>query len=147
MEVTLERWADSPDGMFGTLRVGRITLMTVERPWKDNIPSVSAIPPGTYPLKLGMYNHGGYKAYELVMPDDSPRGLIKIHRANTMDELKGCIGLGVGRGYLAPKADLPKRWAVTDSRKALEMFMYEMAGAETGTIKIFNTDSLSVKEK
>ena len=144
MEVTLERWAYSPDGVFGTLKVGGLTLNTVERPWNDNIPSVSAIPIGTYQLKLGMYNHGGYPAYELVMPLDSPRGLIKIHRANTMDQLKGCIGLGMGRGRMAPKLDMPVRWAVTDSRAALERFMYEMGGAKVGTLKIFNTDSLSL---
>jgi len=144
VEVTLERWAYSPDGVFGTLTVGKITLFTVERPWKDNIPRQSAIPIGIYPLKLGMYNRGGYKAYELVMPDDSPRGLIKIHKANTMDQLLGCIGLGTGRGRMAPKLDMPVRWAVTNSNAALEMFMYEMDGARKGTIKIFNTDSLSM---
>ena len=142
MEVTLERWAYSPDGVFGTLRVGTLELVTIERPWKDNTPFKSAIPVGTYKLKLGMYNRGGYPAYELK--DVPGRGLIKIHRANTMDQLLGCIGLGMGRGRLAPNVGLPVRWAVTSSRDALERFMYEMNGAKTGTIKIFNTDSLSL---
>ena len=144
MKVTLERWAYSQDGVFGTLRVGDIKLITVERPWLDNLPYKSAIPVGTYPLKLGMYHKGGYKAYELVMPKDSPRGLIKIHRANTMDQLLGCIGVGTDRGFLAPKQGLPRRWAVLNSRKALTMFMDEMKGAAEGEITIFNTDSLSL---
>lgn len=142
MIVKLERWADSPDGIFGTLQVGDVELYTVERPWKNNKPSVSAIPVGTYPLRLGRYNRGGYAAYELEMPPGSPRDLIKIHKANTMDELLGCIAVGLGRGYLSPKTGLPKRWAVTNSGDAFEKFMRAMDGIEKATLVITVRDSL-----
>jgi len=145
MIVYLERWADSPDGMFGTLKVGNLELSTVERPWKNNKPSESAIPPGKYPLKLGRYNKGGYAAYELVMPADSPRDLIKIHKANTMDQLLGCIGVGIGRGYMSPKAGLPKRWAVTDSGEAFKKFMQAMDGVKEATLVITVRDSLKIE--
>lgn len=136
MEVTLERWADSQDGMFGTLRVGDLELVTVERPWKNNQPSISAIPPGTYRIILGRYNRGGYPAYELQ--DVPGRSLIKIHRANTMDDLLGCIGVGTDTGYIN------QRWAITHSTDALRAFMAKMAGVQETTITIFNTDSLSL---
>jgi hypothetical protein len=140
--VTLERDVYTNDGIFGWLRVGDLELATVELPWKDNVPFKSAIPVGTYPLKLGMYNRGGYPAYEIL--DVPGRGLIKIHVANTMDQLLGCIGPGLKRGYLAPKPDMPARGGVVSSRAALERFMEEMNGAKTGTITIFNSDSLSL---
>ena len=141
MEVTLERWADSPHGMFGTLRVGDLELTTVERPWADNQPSVSAIPAGKYRLTLGRYNRGGYPAYELHgVPG---RSLIKIHVANTMDQLLGCIGVGDSLGMFSPKDGMQVRWAVTDSKKALDRFMEKMNGAAESTITIFNKDSLS----
>lgn len=135
MRVTLERWAYSKYGVFGTLRVGDLELYTVERPWKNNVPRESAIPVGEYALKLGVYNRGGYPAYELL--DVPNRSLIKIHRANTYTDLLGCIGVGVDTGYIDQK------WAIVNSTKALELFMGKMDGVETGIIEIFNTDSLS----
>ena len=140
MLVTLERWAYSPDGVFGTLRVGDLELYTVERPWMNNVPSKSAIPVGQYPLKLGFYNRGGYPAYELL--DVPGRSLIKIHVANTMDDLLGCIGVGTDTSYMS-SSNGPKRWASANSRKALDMFMEKMGDTATGMIDIFNTDSLS----
>lgn len=138
MVVTLERWAYSAkDGVFGTLRVGDLELYTVERPWLDNEPSKSAIPVGEYPLKLGRYNRGGYPAYELQ--NVPGRSLIKIHIANTMDDLLGCIGVGTDTGFVA------NRWAVTSSTDALRLFMDAMDGAPDATIRIFNTDSLSTE--
>ena len=141
MEVTLERWADSPHGMFGTLRVGDLELVTVERPWKDNKRRVSAIPAGTYRITLGRYNRGGYPAYELH--DVPGRDKIKIHIANTMDQLLGCIGVGDSLGMFSPKEGLPTRWAVANSAQSLRAFMAKMAGVKESTITIFNTDSLS----
>lgn len=135
MEVTVERWAYTKHGVFGTLRVGDLELYTVERPWKNNIPRLSAIPIGRYPLQLGMYNRGGYPAYELM--DVPGRSLIKIHRANTYTDLLGCIGVGADTGYIDQK------WAITNSAEAFEKFMEKMDNIPTATIRIFNTDSLS----
>jgi hypothetical protein len=141
MLVKLERWAYTKDGVFGTLHVEDLELFTVERPWRDNIPRESAIPIGEYRIVLGRYNRGGYPAYELL--DVPGRSLIKIHRANTMDDLLGCIGLGTDTGYMAHPPEKPKRWAVMHSRKALHLFMERMDGVQEATLVIVNTDSLS----
>lgn len=135
MLVKIERWAYTPDGVFGTLRVGDLELFTVERPWQNNIPKVSAIPIGQYPLKLGWYNRGDYAAYEVEKVEG--RSLIKIHRANTMDDLLGCIGVGTDTGYIK------NRWAITNSTEALDLFMKKMNFAPEGILVIVNTDSLS----
>lgn len=66
---------------------------TVEKPWKNNEPSVSCIPPGIYKLRLGTFMAGGgYKDLEFVHVPG--RENIEIHRANKHTELKGCIAPG-----------------------------------------------------
>lgn len=129
-ELHLERFAYTPMGAFGKLTVDEFECYTVERPWLDNRVRESCIPEGSYDIKLGMYNRGGYSAYEFVYVPD--RTLIKIHVANTMDNVLGCIGLGKGLGYVKSK------WAVTQSKSAHNEFMKAMNG-EDGQIIIHST--------
>ena len=86
-------------------------------------------------MVLGRYNRGGYPAYELL--DVPGRSLIKIHRANTMNDLLGCIGPGKDLGYIAGK------WAVTHSRDAFGEFMDAMADVPNAEIDIRNVDELA----
>jgi hypothetical protein len=92
---------------------------------------------------LGRYNRGGYPAYELELQNVPGRSLIKIHIANTMDDLLGCIGLGTDTTYMAHPAEKPKRWAVAHSTKALRLFMEKMDGIQEATLVIVNTQELS----
>ena len=84
MNVYLDR-AYLPNGTFGVLRAGGNKLVTVERPWEDNKPGISAIPEGVY--KLDPYEspkfgpcwiiHGGtVSRFESA---DKPRFGILIH--------------------------------------------------------------------
>ena len=46
-------------GMFGRIYApNNFTAFTVERPWMNNLPFISCIPPGSYTANLGIY-YGG----------------------------------------------------------------------------------------
>lgn len=120
--MNLTRWGSTPMGVFGELALGAQKWFTVERPWEQNKPSVSCIPAGTYPVKLGAFYSGDgvggkpdYPAYEILdVPD---RACIKIHKANTALQVKGCIALGKALGTDG------QRWAVRQSADAFREFM------------------------
>ena len=126
-EVLLERFAHTPMGVFGNLSVDGFECYTVERPWLDNKPRESCIPEGVYRLELGMYNRGGYPAYEIMNVPD--RSLIKMHIANNINDVIGCVGFGDSLGYYE------NLWSVMNSGKAMARFMDAMYG-EDGQIII-----------
>jgi hypothetical protein len=126
--ITLERFAYTPMGTFGKIMFEEFECFTVERPWLDNKVRQSCIPEGSYSIKLGMYNRGGYLAYEVM--DVPGRSLIKIHVGNTMDDIVGCIAPGKSLGSLGGK------WGVTSSKKAFKEFMAGMEDIETATLNI-----------
>jgi hypothetical protein len=126
-QPVLDRFAYTPMGVFGELTIDGVTCYTVERPWLDNRPNESCIPEGVYGIELGMYNNGGYPAYEIMNVPD--RSLIKMHIANNMNDVVGCVGLGTGLWY---HQDL---WSVSNSGRAMRNFMETMDG-EDGEIII-----------
>jgi len=126
-EVLLERFAHTPMGVFGNLSVDGFECYTVERPWLDNKPRESCIPEGVYRLELGMYNRGGYPAYEIMNVPD--RSLIKMHIANNINDVIGCVGFGDELGYYE------NLWSVMNSGKTMAKFMDAMDG-EDGQIII-----------
>jgi hypothetical protein len=121
--IKIFRWGNTPHGVFGHLQVfsGRTEIFgcfTVERPWVNNLPNVSCIPAGAYRTKLQDHvkeDGTSYKALELLNVID--RDNIEIHIANTMDDLKGCIGVGSELGWVK------NRWAVTNSTETYKKFM------------------------
>lgn len=133
-QIELVRFAYSPHGVFGRLKAGDFEWFTVERPWELNLPRVSCIPIGSYLINLGRYNRGDYPAYELA--DVPQRSLIKIHVANTMNDILGCIGPGKGLGYIKGL------WAVTNSQVAFDEFMEAMEGRVVAEIDIRNAEEL-----
>lgn len=127
--VTLERFAYTPMGTFGRLRVDdRFECFSVERPWQHNEPGTSCIPEGAYPLVMGFFHHGGYSAYEITHVVG--RSAILIHKANTMDELRGCVAPGMRLGFLKG------RWAVLESAVAFDQFMKAMLDAPEDYIDV-----------
>lgn len=126
--VLLERFAYSPLGTFGKFKMDEFECFTVERPWLDNKPRESCIPEGEYPLVLGMYNRGGYPAYEVM--DVPNRSLIKIHIGNTMEDIVGCIAPGKSLGFLE------RKWGLTSSKKAFAEFMQAMDGISESTLQV-----------
>ena len=108
--------------MFGNLSVDGFECYTVERPWLDNKPRESCIPEGVYQLELGMYNRGGYPAYEIMNVPD--RSLIKMHIANNINDVIGCVGFGDSLGYYE------NLWSVMNSGKTMAKFMDAMDGED-----------------
>lgn len=118
--IELIRYIDAPFGTYGELYLPEFRCLTVERPWADNRPNESCIPPGTYSLNTTMYQ-GKYKTFEILPV--SGRTLIKIHVANTPSDLLGCIGLGKNWGWLDGQL------AVTSSKDTFDAF-WHVASAE-----------------
>ncbi len=135
-KVTLVRFAYTPIGTFGHLSVGAATWVTVERPWKDNRAFLSCIPIGEYELRLTMFRRNtpdlsdDYPAYQVM--DVPGRTYIKLHVANTMLDVAGCIGTGMNLGYIKGL------WAVTSSRIAYDQFMLAMNDDERARLVIEN---------
>lgn len=116
--VTITRRGYFEMGTFGELEYKGFRCKTVELPWAANAPFISCITPGIYPIKLGRFFAKDYPCWEL---DQVPnRSLIKIHRANTMNDLKGCIGLGDEFGTV------DKLWAVLNTIATHSKFMATM---------------------
>ena len=115
--MPIPRW-----GVFGNLSVDGFECYTVERPWLDNKPRESCIPEGVYQLELGMYNRGGYPAYEIMNVPD--RSLIKMHIANNINDVIGCVGFGDSLGYYE------NLWSVMNSGKTMAKFMDAMDGED-----------------
>ena len=128
MTVVLERFAYTPMGTFGRLSVGSFSCFTVERPWEYNEPFESCIPEGEYVMKRSQYHRGGYATYEVV--DVPGRSLIKVHIANTMLDVLGCIGVGRALGFVN---DL---WAIKKSKLTFERFMEAMDDVPEATLLI-----------
>lgn len=122
-------------GTFGRLHVGSLNWFSIERPWLGNKPSISCIPAGTYPLKLGVFYSGDgvggkpdYPAYEIL--NVPGRTWIKIHIANLAIQVKGCVGLGKELGAEGG------HWAVRRSRDAYDEFMAAAAVAKPDAITV-----------
>ncbi len=121
--ILLERFGYTPFGAFGRLIYGENRYFTIERPWEDNKKSVSCIPEGRY--KVVWYNSPTFGRTLAVvggtvsLQEDSnfQRSAILFHAANTMDDLRGCIGLGRSLGYVGNK------WAITSSSNAVKEFL------------------------
>lgn len=115
---------------------GNAPFYTLEDPWNNNEVGNSCIPIGEYGLVLGMFYGGDgvggkkdYPTYELQ--NVSGRDLIKIHVANMITQLLGCIALGLELGYMN------NLWCVQKSQLAFDTFMSEMDG-RSGLLKISN---------
>ena len=111
MERTIKVIRTSDDGhqTLGKLFVMTGTRVdfecfTLELPWKDNKSRVSCIPKGTY--KAVKMNHSPAFGYPHIWIQDVPnRYGIKIHRANKVEHLKGCIGVGKTQADLDKDGD------------------------------------------
>lgn len=127
--VNLERFAYTPRGTFGHLRMLGLEgeLFTVERPWLENAARVSCIPEGLYGLTPQFFHRGGYPAYEIgPVPG---RSHILVHIGNTPEDVEGCVALGAALGVVGD------RWAVQASRSAFARFMAAMGG-RSGSIVV-----------
>lgn len=122
MIINLVRFAYLPEGVLGELKLpGGPRLFTIERPYLDNEPFVSAVPEGEYQLE---WDTTGRIRDVPRLADVENRSQINIHVANEPQELHGCIGVGL---HWTIDDQSPR---VINSRKAMELLMENMHPAE-----------------
>lgn len=144
MKLTLKRFGSTPHGTFGVIHVDGIPFYTVERPWRNNERMISCVPLGEYELlwrptttsvPSGFGGHTWYLQGGTVSFDEEPGKLryrCAIHRANIMDDVMGCIGIGKGLGYQS------RRWSIINSGKALGDLLNKI-GSQDHQLNIINT--------
>jgi len=86
---------------------GSLTAMTLELPWKDNIPGQSSIPEGIYGATL-RYDKSRDGFFTIQLKGTGPRTGIQIHVGNRPDEISGCILLGMSAKYLQQEVGASK---------------------------------------
>ncbi len=137
--VSVVRFAYTPVGTFGRITVDKkIIGFSVERPWLDNKTNVSCIPTGYYellriPSAIVKRTSSGKYISGYMVKNVCNRTSILFHIANTMDDLKGCIGMGDSLGMLSGK------WAVLNSSKTFEKFMQELQPDDEAQLIITDT--------
>lgn len=132
--------AYTPRGAFGRLVVGDQSFCTVERPWLGNKSDVSCIPPGVYTLHkrvsgvVQRTTHGQYaEGWEVTNVPN--RSEIMVHVGNTIDDLEGCIAVGLSTGVL-PDHEREPQWGVLNSLAAFKMLMSLLEAQDTWTLDI-----------
>jgi hypothetical protein len=113
MEVILKRDYKGTDCTLGKLYFGEDFVETLELPWKDNEPRVSCIPEGIYEVER-TYSPSFKRKLWLVKNVPNRSG-IRIHSANYVSQLLGCIAPGLTRHDLNGDGIVD----VTNSVKAL----------------------------
>ena len=134
-DVRLTRFAYTPQGTFGRLKVEGKEFYTVERPWEDNKSNVSCVPEGTYTLRQrdsGVVSRSTGGAYPRGWEVTNVKGrtFIMIHVGNTIDDLQGCIARGKTLGVVNGK------WAVQSSRSAFDELMGLLSGQDEWNLTI-----------
>lgn len=135
--ITLERFAHTRWGTFGTLTIDDWQCVTVERPWLQNAQNISCIPVGRYALRLrdsGVVERSTQGAFDRgwEVCDVIDRSYIMLHPGNTMDDLEGCIAVGRELGFINGK------WAVTDSQATFSDLMARLARDSEWRLAIHN---------
>lgn len=119
----LDRVAYLPFGTWGVLTLGDgRRLWTAERPWLGNAREVSCIPDGSYRCVPSTFYRGGYPA--ALITGVPGRSEIKIHAANIVAEVKGCIAVGLGLRSIRGELTL------VESRAALAALLADVGAAE-----------------
>ncbi len=94
MTIKLQRITFSPDcPTYGVILYDDKPLcVTIERPWINNERNISCIPPGTYQC---VPHNGGRFRNVWILKDVPNRTAILIHIANRVNEIEGCIAVGL----------------------------------------------------
>ncbi len=126
MDLQLVRYCYGPNQVNGLLKFGQnfeLGVWTVEKPWRDNQIFVSCVPDGSYPLVA--FDSPDHPDCWVLTPVPNRNGIL-IHVGNTVDDVSGCIAIGLdhhGSGVIS-------------SRKALKMLNYTLNRNAQHTITI-----------
>lgn len=131
--MRLIRIASIEAGTFGVLVYKEVPFcVTLENPWKDNIPYISCIPEGSYHCNRVQSPRFG-DTFEVINVKD--RTSILFHAGNIEADTSGCILLAMSYGMLH---DIP---AITNSRVAMSKFKETLKDAEGFSLIIQDKNS------
>lgn len=128
LRVTLTRAVDRESCILGVLSLPDLELLTLERPWVNNLPQQSCIPTGEYLVELLPSPKFKRSLFELV--DVPGRAEIKFHAGTTVKDTNGCILLGQRFGR---HTDRP---AVLESVIALNKMHSALMGVQQFVLKV-----------
>ena len=112
------------------------TCKTLELPWRNNEKGISSAPEGTYPIVLERSPKFKTSLWELKNVPE--RSEIKIHTANYVRQLNGCIAVGSAWGDI----DSDGITDILNSANTLKKLHYALAGEKSTTIKIVDYDDI-----
>ena len=101
MNHTVVRVAQTDVDSFGVMLrddTREPVCLSLELPWKDNLPDISCVPAGSYLAvwtKTSKHPGGVY-----MLQDVHGRSAVEIHVANKASQLLGCIAVGQQFGAL-----------------------------------------------
>lgn len=95
------------------------TCKTMELPWKDNKPQISCIPTGTYPIRV-LENSPAFKYKHLSIDNVPNRSGVKIHVANYVRQLRGCIAVGKSHADIDSDGVIDVTSSVTTLKELLQ---------------------------
>lgn len=158
MQLTLYRHAYLPTVTRGRLYASNLILPTLEEPWRPNADGpggssvdygqpASCVPDGTYRLVPHTRPKDGAEVWALVNVDlgvfyrdtDIPKGqgwgrsFVLIHRGNTVEDIVGCILVGMRFGTLKNMD------AVLESGTAIQELGAVLGHTEEHTLRILPT--------
>lgn len=91
-ELIVERKLSSDRCTMGYMIAnGKVICYTLELPWKDNLNSISCIPPGTY---KGILRYDKTDGWRIQLEDVPNRTGVQIHMGNYTTQIEGCILVG-----------------------------------------------------
>ncbi len=109
--------------------------VSLELPWRGNQPHTSCIPDGRYPIRMEWSPSFSMTLWELK--DVPGREEVKIHAANYVTQLRGCIAPGLSAVDMNKDGTID----VSRSRLALVRLMSAMGPARKAEIVIRNLDT------
>lgn len=124
---TLKRISETSDGNFGVLidEEGTPFCVSLERPWRNNIPNESCIPTGEWLCKRHISPKYG-ETFEIV--DLPGRTDVLFHWGNFWQNTLGCILLGEKYDKIVNKLNGSIQNGIGESGVAFREFMEKLSG-------------------
>lgn len=107
---------------FESIEGFKITMISLELPWKNNSKNISCIPKGVYKVKTTYSNKFKKNMWQIM--DVSDRTGIRIHSATYFSDLQGCIALGLSSKDINKDGNMD----ILQSKKAIEIAMHHLGG-------------------
>ena len=117
----LERIEKEDTHTLGRFWFNGNTVYTLELPWKNNEKNISCIPTGLYEVELTYSPR--FKKMLWLVKDVPNRSGIRIHPANYVHQLHGCIAPGLNKQDLDNDGTID----LVNSKKALSWMREEIA--------------------